>query len=330
MLRTNLRKVLIVSPALALMACAPGGGSNVPHKGAVVYLYERPTGGNVQLVCTDNKNHILSRIAIGEQYVTGNITKNQKALVVQAAKAYLSRTGYVVPLEPKNDVTEPLMKWHILNLKVVKQESEDRIRKQGVMTSSVELELPVYFKGKIKMVECSSSEPITEYITYQYPKWEAEKLPPDEKIVRDLAVKTVREALYQLIPQRVRILRPVKNGSGVIDKIANLVDQGNYELAIKLGKKAISKKKEIPAELYYNLGVAYEAKAWHQDGLENQLKYLKLAKTYYEKAAEIKTDDPDINRAVRELTDEIKLLEESLQNQKDFASNSSLEQTSEY
>ena len=329
MLGKDLRRLLIVSPAFALMACAPGG-SNVPHKGAVVYLYERPTGGNVQLVCTDNKRHTLSRIAIGEQYVTGNVDKTQKALIVQAAKAYLSKTGYVVPLEPTGSSTEPLMKWNVSELKVIKKESEDRIRKQGIMTSSVELKLPVYFKGELKMVECSSSEPIAEYITYQYPKWEAEKLPPDEKIVRDLAVKTVREALYQLIPQKVRILRPVKSGNGDIDKIADLIDQGNYELAIKLGKKAISKKKEVPAELYYNLGVAYEAKAWHQDGLENQLKYLKLAKTYYEKAAEIKTDDPDINRAVRELTDEIKILKESLQNQKNFAGSSSQEQTSEY
>jgi len=321
----------LVSSVVLLTACAPmSSGQKVPHKGAVVYLYERPTDGNVQLVCTDNKRHILSRIAIGEQYVTGNITKNQKALIVQAAKAYLSETGYVVPLEPKNEVTEPLMKWNVSKLKVVKQESEDRIRKQGVITSSVELELPVSFNGKSKIVECSSSEPITEYITYQYPKWEAEKLPPDEKIIRDLAVKTVREVLYQLIPQKVKILRPVKEGSGEVGKIATLIDQRNYELAIKLGKKALAKEKNPSAELYYNLGVAYEAKAWHQDTLEDQLKYLKKAKSFYEKAAELKPNDADINRAVRELTDEVKLLEDSLQTQKNFAKNSSQEEESEF
>jgi tetratricopeptide (TPR) repeat protein len=282
------------------------------------------------MVCTDNKKHILSRVAIGENSVTGKVTDTQKRLIAQAARAYLSKTGYVVPLQPTGSPTEPLMKIDVYDLKIKKKESKDRISKQGIMTSSVNLRIPIYFKGQLKTVECSSSEPITESVTYQYPKWESEKLPPDEKIVRNLAVETVKESLAQLIPQKVRILRPVKGGSGAIGKTANLVDQENYELAIKVGEKALAKAKKPAAELYYNVGVAYEAKAWHQDSLENQLKYLEKALSYYQKAAELKSDDPDINRTVRELTDEIKIIKDSLQNQKEFSEKVSQQEESEF
>jgi tetratricopeptide (TPR) repeat protein len=340
------RKILystIIFSAIAFYSCAPSSQGTKPQtKGAVVYVYKPPTGGKMTLACRgSDKRPTITALYIGEYCdaqkkvpcITGKVDETDKGIIIQSARAYIANTNFIVPLKEAGDIT-PYMKIKVFKFSVNTVKDKDRIAKKGVFETSVNINYPTLKKdGSVDIVTCSSTQPILEEITYQEPIYKKHLLPSNEKIKNELVLETMDEVLNDFIPKKVKILRPVLAKSKYSEKLASMIDAGNYEGAIKIGKKYLTKYKEAQKDyaVYYDIGVAYEGKAWkYTSSMEEQLKNLKNAVEYYEKAIEINPKDETVNRAYGEVTEEVKILEDALKNQKLYQKQTTKELTTEF
>lgn len=147
------------------------------------------------------------------------------------------------------------------------------------------------------------------------PQYKSYELKPVEKLKITAVKRAVEKMIKNFTPERVETFRPVREGNKYAKILANAIDAGNYDTAIKFGESYLRNPKlKNNYDLIYNLAVAYEAKAWKAPTLEESIKLLEKAKELYEKAIEVAAskgiDAKDANTADGQVSQSLTHLKE--------------------
>ena len=284
----------------------------VSSKGAIVNVYRINTS-TFNMVCSSGDLKGISYLYVGEKSIRGTISRHDKKLIAQYARAVFQESGFITPVAiPSLEGEYPELSIDVLELSIIDKNKELSIERQARFVASFSIR-------QAGIIDCSTAEPVVVQKSFIEPKYKKDQLPSPSRLKEQIIRDAIRRVMAQLVPAKVTVLRPVKGGLGIVGKISDMIDAGNCEGAYQLVKKKIdSKGGEIKdADLLYNAGVALECMAWNTtEDISQRIDYLKSALRYYRKASLIKPSDTDIQRATKEVSFNIKVLLRAIKNQK--------------
>ncbi len=294
--------------ALFLAACA---GIKPSTKGALVNVY-RPNPVKEGIVCSTEGEKGIAYMYVGAETISGKVGKEDKRIIAQYARSVLGQTNFISPISvPAMSGEYPDLSIRVHEFTVKTGTLDNRVKMDGVFQASFSIR-------QAGMLECSTSDPILIEKHYEMPVYKREKLPSTLKVKESMVREAISRVVSQFVPVKSSVLRPVKTGGGdVAEKAAQMIDSGNCRGGYEMAKPAASAADCRDADLLYNAGVAVECMAWSiaQDQ-KTQEKYLAAAGGYYRKAAMLKPEDSDMQKAMNEVLYELDTFFASFKRQK--------------
>jgi hypothetical protein len=105
------------------------------------------------------------------------------------------------------------------------------------------------------------------------------------------------------VPVKSEVLRPVKSSGDLASKTSAMINGGNCSGALEMSANYVDNPSCKDADAIYNAGVAVECMAWGEtNDMSSQAKELDKALKYYKRAAALKPSDPDMNKAVGDVS----------------------------
>ncbi len=294
--------------ALFLGACA---GVKPSTKGALVNVY-RPNTVKEGIVCSTPGEQGIAYMYVGPETVSGKVSKESKQIISQYARAVLGQTNFINPISvPAMDGEYPDLSIRVHDFSVKTKTLDNRVKRDGVFQASFSIR-------QAGMLECSTSDPILIEKHYEMPVYKREMLPSALKVKGAMVKEAVGRVVRQFVPVKSSVLRPVKTGDGgLAAKAAQMIDSGNCRGGYEVAKPAASDPNCINADLLYNAGVAIECMAWSiAHDQKTQERYLSKAGEYYRRAALLKPEDADMQKAMSEVLYELDTFFASFKRQK--------------
>ncbi len=319
------------------------GGSESP-KGVIVYYLESPKRLTLKCSSPRLKSShaYLPEIYISKNNIKGNISPADRDIVYSAVLAYLTEAQYVNPitkvLPPKPPTMSeeqyqklkesyeemfPNLKITVDSLTFKKWTTGNKVVERATFTGSMRITFtdleavknllnegvisPDELVQKLASVTTvCNAEAVSKSAEDVKSKLKSYELKPAETLKLLAVKKAVREIVSQFSPQKVSTFRPVKYGNKYRRVVANALNNGNYEMAIEFGERYLkNEKNKNDYGLLYDVGVAYEVKAWNSNSLDETISNLERARNYYKKAfalvAERGTNDKDLDTALNQV-----------------------------
>ncbi len=282
----------------------------VGSKGALVSVY-RPNSVKEGLVCSSDGNEGISYMYVGPDTISGNVVKRDKYLIAQFARAVLGETRFINPVTVSSMEGEyPDLSIRVINFYVKTKIEGGQIKRYGVFQANFSVR-------QAGMLECSTADPILVEKTYVQPVYRKDKLPSIIRIKEKLIKEAVRRVVREFVPVKSTILRPVKGLSGMAKNAADMINSGNCIGAYEILKPMADSPRCKDSNVLYNAGVALECMAWNNaNNINTQQLYLNKALKYYRRAAMLKPNDVDIQKAMSEVSYELSTAFSSTKRQK--------------
>ena len=304
------RSVCIISGffVLFLAAC---GGIKPSTKGALVNVY-RPNPVKEGVVCSTEGEKGIAYMYVGAETVSGKVGSEDKRIIAQYARSVLGQTNFISPISvPAMSGEYPDLSIRVHEFSVKTGTLDNRVKMDGVFQASFSIR-------QAGMLECSTSDPILVEKHYEMPAYKREKLPSRLKVKESMVREAVSRVVSQFVPVKSNVLRPVKTGGGdIAEKSAQMIDSGNCRGGYEMAKAAAGAPDCQDADLLYNAGVAIECMAWsiaHDQKTQEQ--YLTKAGEYYRRAAMLKPEDAEMQKAMSEVLYELDTFFASFKRQK--------------
>lgn len=280
-----------------LAACA---GVKPSTKGALVTVY-RANPVKEGIICSTQGEQGIAYMYVGRETVSGRIGKEDKRIIAQYARSVLGQTNFINPISvPAMNGEYPDLSIRVHNFSVKTVTLDNRVKMNGVFQASFSIR-------QAGMLECSTSDPILIEKHYEMPIYKREMLPSTLKVKKSMVREAVSQVVRQFVPVKSSVLRPVKMGEGDLAvKAAQMIDSGNCRGGYEMAKPAASNPNCRNADLLYNAGVAIECMAWsiaHDQKIQER--YLTKAGEYYRRAAMLKPEDADMQKAMSEVLYEL-------------------------
>lgn len=291
-----------------LAACA---GIKPSTKGALVNVY-RPNPVKEGIVCSTQGEQGIAYMYVGAETVSGKVGNEDKRIIAQYARSVLGQTNFINPISvPAMSGEYPDLSIRVHEFSVKTGTLDNRVKMDGVFQASFSIR-------QAGMLECSTSDPILIEKHYEMPAYKREKLPSTLKVKEAIVREAVSRVVSQFVPVKSSVLRPVKTGGGdLAGKAAQMIDLGNCRGGYEMAKPAASAPDCRDADLLYNAGVAIECMAWSTaHDQKTQEKYLTKAGEYYRRAAMLKPEDADMQKAMNEVLYELDTFFASFKRQK--------------
>ena len=292
-----------------LTGCVASQGS---YQGVLVRIYQ-PASVKEALVCSTDKHRGILYVYVGPETISGNISPEEKRVLSQFIKTVLTQTRFINPVSLASLHGEyPDFSVRIHTLKIIKKKERDRIIKKGILEASFSIR-------QAGVIDCVTGEPILVEKLFQAPFYKKEILPSDYKIKEEMVKEAVLRVVRQFVPTSTSILRVVKYGDEKAKKMALMLNNSNCRGAYEYGEEILqTTKKDLSAEFYYNMGVALECLAWQMaNDQKTQYKYLKKSLTFYKKAAFLKPEDKEMQKAYKDVSYELNTFYSSFERQKE-------------
>jgi hypothetical protein len=251
---------------------------------------------------------------VGKETITGNISNQDKALISQYAKATLQESKFITPMAvPAMEGEYPELSIQVIEffIKDIREKNGLQVKRYGRFVANFSIR-------QAGIIECSTGKPVFVEKSFIEPTYKKDKLPSILHLKEILIRNAVRRIVMQITPVKVSILRPVKGFCGESKRVANMIDSGNCKGAYQMIKKEVDSPECRNVYLLYNAGVALECMAWStaNNDIRQQIKYLRQALRYYTKAGELNPNDPDIQRAISEVSYGIRVMTSAIKRQK--------------
>ncbi len=289
---------MVISIFLMLLSagCAT---TYVSSKGALVSVY-RPNTIKEGLVCSSGGNEGIAFMYVGPDTISGNVSRADKYLISQYAKAVLGETRFINPVTVSSMEGEyPDLSIKVINFGVRTTRQGGMIKRHGVFQANFSVK-------QAGLLECSTADPILIEKTFVQPTFRQDKLPSILRVKEKLIKEAVRRVVRQFVPVKSTILRPVKGLSGMAKSAADMINAGNCIGAYEILKPMADSPGCRDSAVLYNAGVALECMAWNNANDTNtQQRYLNKALKYYRRAAMLKPSDPNIQRAMGDVSYEL-------------------------
>jgi len=281
---------------LVMTAC---GTTHLATTGALVNVYH-PNLIKEGLVCTTQGKSGISFMYVGPETVSGQVTSHEKEVIAQYAKAVLGDTRFINAVSvPSMEGEYPDLSIRVHQFFVNTKRERDRIVRDGVFQASFSIR-------QAGILECSTSEPILIEKHFEVPYYKSEALPSELRIKEIMVKEAVRRVIRQFVPVKSRVLRPAKMEGTWAKKAAAMINAGNCRGAYEVLKLLADNPNCTDAGIIYNAGVALECLAWNEaNDQPTQARYLNKAMEYYHRAAFLKPNDADMQRAVRDVSYEL-------------------------
>ncbi len=293
--------------SLFLMACAT---VHVPTRGALVKIY-RPNPVKEALVCTTKGEQGISYMYVGPETVGGKVSEEEKQIIAQYARAVLGQTRFINPVSvPSTNWEYPDLSIRVHEFSVKTNRTRDRVLRDGVFQASFSIR-------QAGMLECSTSDPILIEKHYERPAYKKELLPSPRRVKEAMVKEAVMRVVRQFVPVESSVLRPIKTEGELALKAAQMIDAGNCRGGYEVVKPVANDLQCKDPALLYNAGVALECMAWNvANDQKTQVRYLTQAKDYYLRAAILRPEDADMQRAMKEVSYELDTFFASFKRQK--------------
>ncbi len=286
--------------ALLVLFFASGCATiQVSSKGALVSVY-RPNTVKESIVCSSGGDQGIAFMYVGKDTISGNVSPKNKSLIAQYARAVLGETRFINPVTVSSMEGEyPDLSIKVLRFSVITKREGVNIKRYGVFQANFSIR-------QAGMIECSTADPILVEKTFVQPAYRKDKLPSVLRVKVKLIKEAVRRVIMQFVPVKSTVLRPVKGLTGMAKNVADMINSGNcvgaYEVLRSMADSPMCKD----AKILYNAGVALECMAWNNaNSTRTQQRYLNKALKYYKKAAMLAPNDPDIQKAMAEVSYEL-------------------------
>ncbi len=279
-----------------MTACAT---THLATTGALVSVY-RPNPIKEGLVCTTQGKSGISFMYVGAETVSGQVTSHEKEVIAQCAKAVLGETRFINAVAvPSIEGEYPDLSIRVHQFFVNTKREGDRIVRDGVFQASFSIR-------QAGILECSTSEPILIEKHFEVPYYKSEALPSELRIKEIIVKEAVRRVIRQFVPVKSRVLRPAKMEGTVARRAAAMINAGNCRGAYEVLRPLADNPNCTDAGIIYNTGLALECLAWNEaNDQPTQARYLNKAMEYYRRAAFLKPNDADMQRAVRDVSYEL-------------------------
>ena len=294
--------------ALSLAACA---GVKPSTKGALVTVY-RANPVKEGIVCSTRGEQGIAYMYVGRETVSGKVGKEDKRIIAQYARSVLGQTNFISPISvPAMSGEYPDLSIRVHEFSVKTRTSDNRVKMNGVFQASFSIR-------QAGMLECSTSDPILIEKHYEMPVYKREMLPSTLKVMKSMIREAVSRVVRQFVPVKSSVLRPVKTGGGdLAEKAAQMIDSGNCRGGYEMAKPEASDPDCRNADLLYNAGVAIECMAWSTaHDQKTQERYLSKAGEYYRRAAMLRPEDAEMQRAMSDVFYELDTFFASFKRQK--------------
>jgi len=284
--------------------------SYVSSKGALVNVY-RPNTIKEGLVCSSGGDEGISFMYVGSDTISGNVSRADKSLIAQYARAVLGETRFINPVTVSSMEGEyPDLSIKVINFKVITKREGGVIKRYGVFQANFSVR-------QAGMLEWPTADPILIEKTYVQPAYRKDKHPSVLRVKERLIKEAVRRVVRQFVPVKSTVLRPVKGMTGMAKSAADMINAGNCIGAYEILKPMADSPACKDAAVLYNAGVALECMAWNNaNDINTQQRYLSKALKYYRRAAMLKPSDQDIQKAMGDLSYELSTAFSSAKRQK--------------
>ena len=292
---------------LFMAACAATGPLK---KGALVNVY-RPNPVKEAMVCTTPGEPGISYMYVGPETVSGKVVGEEKRVIAQYARAVLGQTRFINPISvPAMSGEYPDLSIRVHRFSVKTKKNGGRITREGVFQASFSIR-------QAGMIECSTSDPVLIEKHYEAPVYKKERLPSPIRVKETMVKEAVKGVVRQFVPVKSSVLRPIKTDGELTDKAAQMIDAGNCRGAYEVLKAAASDHKCEDPALLYNAGVAQECMAWNvANDQKTQVRYLSKAGEFYKRAAIMKPEDREMQKAMKDVFYELDTFFASFKRQK--------------
>jgi len=293
--------------SLFLAACAATGPSK---KGALVNVY-RPNPVKEAMACTTQGEQGISYMYVGAETVSGKVVGEEKRVIAQYARAVLGQTRFINPISvPAMSGEYPDLSIRVHRFSVKTKKTGGRITREGLFQASFSIR-------QAGMIECSTSDPILIEKHYEAPVYKKERLPSPIRVKEAMVKEAVKRVVRQFVPVKSSVLRPIKTDGELTNKAAQMIDAGNCRGAYEVLKPAASDPKCEDPALLYNTGVAMECMAWSvANDQKTQVRYLTKAGEFYKRAAIMKPEDREMQKAMKDVFYELDTFFASFKRQK--------------
>ncbi len=273
--------------------------TQVSSRGALVNVYH-PNTVKEGLVCSSGGDNGISYMYVGADTISGNVSKGDKYLIAQFARAVLGETKFINPVTVSSMEGEyPDLSVRVINFRVTTKREAGVVKRYGVFQANFSVR-------QAGMLECSTADPILIEKTYVQPAYRKDKLPSIIRVKEKLIKEAVRRVVRQFVPVKSTILRPVKGISGMAKGASDMINAGNCIGAYEVLKPMADSPTCRDASVLYNAGVALECMAWNNaNDMNTQQQYLSKALKYYRRAAMLKPGDLDIQKAMGDVSYEL-------------------------
>jgi len=273
--------------------------TQVSSRGALVNVYH-PNTVKEGLVCSSGGDSGISYMYVGADTISGNVSKKDKYLIAQFARAVLGETRFINPITVSSMEGEyPDLSIRVVNFYVTTKSQGGVVKRYGVFQANFSVR-------QAGMLECSTADPILIEKTYVQPAYRKDKLPSVLRIKEKLIKEAVRRVVRQFVPVKSTTLRPVKGMSGMAKGAADMINAGNCIGAYEVLKPIADSPACKDVNVLYNTGVALECMAWNNaNDMNTQQQYLTKALKYYRRAAMLKPGDTDIQKAMGDVSYEL-------------------------
>ncbi len=273
--------------------------TQISSRGALVSVY-KPNTIKEAIVCSSGGDQGISFMYVGRDTISGNVGASDKSLIAQYAKAVLGETRFINPVTVSSMEGEyPDLSIKVINFKVKTYREGASIKRYGVFQANFSIR-------QAGLLECSTAAPILIEKTFVEPIYKKAKLPSILRVKEILVKEAVRRVVRQFVPVKSTVLRPVKGLTGMAKSAADMINSGNCVGAYEVLKSMANSPGCKDAYVLYNTGVALECMAWNSaNDIRTQQRYLEKALKYYRRAAMLKPSDPDIQKAMGEVSYEL-------------------------
>ncbi len=309
MMKENRELRYILMGLILLFLGAGCATTQVSSRGALVSVY-KPNTIKEAIVCSSGGDQGISFMYVGRDTISGKVRAGDKALIAQYARAVLGETRFINPVTVSSMEGEyPDLSIKVINFGVRTYREGASIKRYGVFQANFSIR-------QAGLLECSTADPILVEKTFVEPVYRKSKLPSVLRVKEMLVKEAVRRVVRQFVPVKSTVLRPVKGLTGMAKSAADMINSGNCVGAYEVLKPMANSPSCKDAYVLYNTGVALECMAWNSaNDISTQQRYLSKALKYYRRAAMLKPGDPDIQKAMGEVSYELNTAFASLKRQ---------------
>jgi hypothetical protein len=263
------------------------------------------------MVCTTPGEQGISYMYVGPETVSGTVAGEEKRIIAQYARAVLGQTRFINPISVISDTGEyPDLSIRVHRLSVKTKKMGGRITREGLFQASFSIR-------QAGMIECSTSDPVLIEKHYEAPVYKRERLPSPIRVKEAMVKEAVKRVVRQFVPVKSSVLRPIKTDGELTNRGAQMIDAGNCRGAYEVLKTAANDQKCDDPALLYNAGVALECMAWNgANDQKTQVRYLTRAGEFYRRAAVMKPEDREMQRAMKDVFYELDTFFASFKRQK--------------